>query len=70
MCKDFPDWSIAAAGSEASLRIGYEYGRFVTKEEQQIEPHLLEPDMHDQEATVPNQEATSAEVCSISDCTY
>ena len=27
---NFPDWTIAAAGSETNLRIGYEYGRFVT----------------------------------------
>lgn len=37
LCTDFPDWTIAAAGSEASLRIGYDYGRLVTGEEQEIE---------------------------------
>lgn len=36
LCTDFPDWSIAAAGSEASLKIGYDYGCIVTGEEQQI----------------------------------
>ena len=37
LCTDFPDWTIAAAGSEASVRIGYDYGRLVTGEEQEIE---------------------------------
>ena len=32
LCTDFPDWTIAAAGSEASVRIGYDYGRLVTGE--------------------------------------
>ena len=26
------------------MKIGFEYARFVTKEMQQIEPHLLDPD--------------------------
>ncbi len=30
LCPEYPDWSIAAAGSESSLRIGYEYARSVT----------------------------------------
>ena len=42
LCTDFPDWSIAAAGSEASLKIGYDYGRFVTCEKLQIEPDFDE----------------------------
>ena len=42
LCTDFPDWSIAAAGSEASLKIGYDYGRFVTGEKLQIEPDFDE----------------------------
>ena len=61
---------MAAAGSETSTRIGFEYARFVTKEEQQIEPQLLEPDDADlAEASALDQEsslvATSSEVCSI-----
>lgn len=36
LCIDFPDWSIAAAGSEANLKIGYEYARMVTAEEQEV----------------------------------
>ena len=28
---DYPDWRIAAVGSEANLRIGYEYTRFITR---------------------------------------
>lgn len=71
LCSDFPDWSIAEAGSETNLRIGYDYGRFVAKEEQQIDPNLLEPDLHEDlaETSDTDQEsslvATSAEVCSI-----
>jgi hypothetical protein len=38
LCTDYPDWSIAAAGSEAGLRIGYEYARFASNMEQQQEP--------------------------------
>lgn len=71
LCSDFPDWTIAAAGSEKFVRIGFEYARFVTKEEQQIEPHLLEPD--DVHSDLPKSGAdhelslvaTSAEVLSI-----
>ena len=69
LCTDFPDWSIAAAGSEANVRIGYDYGRFVTGEEQQIEPDLNEEAVHtdgDQVVPDPLEErsmvATSAEV--------
>ena len=40
LCTDFPDWSIAAAGSENSVKIGYNYGRLVTGEEQQTELDL------------------------------
>jgi hypothetical protein len=42
LCTEFPDWSIAAAGSEDSVKIGYEYGRMVTGEEQEIELDLNE----------------------------
>lgn len=51
------------------MRIGFEYARFVTNEEQQIEPHLLEPDLHQQddhgdlEAPVDQEVATATEVC-------
>ena len=69
LCTDFPDWSIAAAGSEANVRIGYDYERFVTGEEQQIEPDLNEEAVHtegDQVVPDPLEErsmvATSAEV--------
>jgi hypothetical protein len=36
LCTNFPDCSIAAAGSEANLKIGYEYARMVTAEEQEV----------------------------------
>ena len=69
LCTDFPDWSIAAAGSEANLKIGYDYGRSVTGEEQGIEPDLDEEAEHphdDQLVPDPQEErsmvATSAEV--------
>jgi hypothetical protein len=68
LCTDYPDWSIAAVGSEGGLRIGYEYGRFVTKVDLQLEPHLLEPDLHEdvtEEAS--SLVAASTEVCSISE---
>jgi hypothetical protein len=42
LCTDFPDWSIAAAGSEDSVKIGYDYGRFVTGKEQHIDLNLTE----------------------------
>ena len=69
LCIDFPDWSIATAGSEASVKIGYDYGRFVTGEEQQIGPDLIEEVVcteSDQVVPDPQEErsmvATSAEV--------
>lgn len=34
LCSEYSDWSIAAAGSEKSVRIGYDYGRSVTGMEQ------------------------------------
>ena len=34
LCPEYPDWSIAAAGSETSLKIGYEYARSVTGAEE------------------------------------
>ena len=40
LCNDFPDWSIAAVGSEDSVQIGYEYAQSVTGEEHQVEPDL------------------------------
>lgn len=67
LCTDFPDWSIAAAGSENSLKIGYDYGRFVTGEEQQIDlDEEAVPTDGDQIVPDPLEErtmvATSAEV--------
>ena len=32
MCNDFPNWSIAAPGSEKAVKIGYDYLRMVTGE--------------------------------------
>ena len=72
LCTDFPDWSIAAAGSEAELKIGYEYGRSVTGVEQETEQQtdfIDEEAMHtdgDQLVPDPQEErlmvATSSEV--------
>lgn len=69
LCTDFPDWSIAEAGSEASLKIGYDYGRFVIGEKLQIEPDLDEDAVHtDDDQVVPDpleeklMVVTSAEV--------
>ena len=69
LCDDYPDWSIAAPGSEATVKIGYEYGRSVTGEEQQIELNLDDEVFHtnsDQVVPDPQEErsivATSAEV--------
>ena len=47
LCSDFPDWSIAASGSEAGLRIGYEYAHFVSNQEQQLDPNSLGPESVD-----------------------
>ena len=61
LCTDFPDWSIAAAGSEDSVKIGYDYGHMVTGEEQEIEPDLTEEavqDAGDQEVPDPLDEKT------------
>lgn len=70
-----PDWTIAAAGSEDSIKIGYNYRRMVTGEEQQIEPDLTEEAVQaagDQEVPDPLDEktmvVTSAEVMFVSDC--
>ena len=70
LCTDFPDWSIATAGSEASLKIGYDYGRLVTGEKLDIGIDLEEEAAvltgGDQEVPDPLKEetmvATSAEV--------
>ena len=69
LCTDFPDWSIAAAGSEDSIKIGYDYGRFVTGEEQDSDFDLSEEGMDaDGSQVVPDpleektMVATSAEV--------
>ena len=72
LCTDFPDWSIAPAGSEASLKIGYDYGRLVTGEEHQLDLDQVEeavdtdsdhvhvvPDPQEERSMV----STSAEVC-------
>ena len=60
---------LAAAGSEANLKIGYDYGHSVTGEEQGIEPDLNEEAEHphnDQLVPDPQEErsmvATSAQV--------
>ena len=74
-CAQFFHRTIAAAGSENSVKIGFEYARFVTKEMQQIEPHLLDPDPDDVRSDLAETEtgadhesslvATSDEVRSI-----
>lgn len=46
LCTDFPDWSIAAASSEDSVKIGYDYGRLTSGEEQQIESDFNEEAVH------------------------
>ena len=48
MHNEFPDWSIAAVGSEDSVKIGYEYARSVTGEEHQVEPDLAEDQLTEQ----------------------
>ena len=79
LCTDFPDWSIAAAGSETNVKIGYDYGRSVTGQDDQLEPDLSEEATNtesDQLVPDPQEErsmvATSAEVCIylffVSDC--
>lgn len=71
LCTDFPDWSIAAAGSEAGLKIGYEYGWWVTGQEEDTELQLdsieeAVPTNSDQVVPDPQEErsmvATSSEV--------
>ena len=69
LCDDYPDWSIAAPGFDTSVKIGYEYGRCVTGEEQQVELDLDEEAVrtdNDQVVPDPQEErsmvATSAEV--------
>ena len=71
----FPDWSIASAGSEANLKIGYDYGRLVTGEEQQLDLDQVEEAVDtDSDHIVPDPQeersmvATSAEVCIYTCC--
>ncbi len=63
MCADFPDWTIATAGSESSVKIGYEYGRMVTGDVLQIE---LDEEAESQSEIDPQEDRTmvsaSAEV--------
>ena len=42
LCTDFPDWSIAAVGSESLVKIGYEYGHSVTGKELTVDLNLYE----------------------------
>ena len=70
LCADFPDWSIAVAGSEAKIKIGYDYGRFVTGEEEQFVADLPEEVLcADGDETVPDpleersMVATSTKAC-------
>ena len=63
-CADFPDWSIAAAGSESLVKIGYEYGRSVTGDELAVDLDRYEN--HDQSSADPQEEASlvaTSEVC-------
>ena len=69
MCNDFPDWSIAAPGSEKTLKIGYDYGRMVTGELQSEKEKLdlLDEDkLSSEDVPDPQEEgdmvSTSAEV--------
>ena len=68
LCTDFPDWTIATAGSERDLKTGYEYARLVTGEEQRIGADLEEEVLSDGDHLVPDpleersMVATSAEV--------
>ena len=65
LCTDFPDWTIAVAGCESCVKIGYDYGRSVTGVEHEVEPDLNEED----QVLVPDPQeermmvATSSEVC-------
>ena len=66
LCSDFPDWSIAAVGSESLVKIGYDYGRSVTGEELTVDLDLYEDEEHNQTTPDLQEEATvavSAEVC-------
>ena len=46
LCTDFSEWLIAAAGSEDSIKTGYDYGRFVTDKEQDSDFDLSEEGMN------------------------
>ena len=67
LCTDVADWSITTAGSEDKVKIGYDYGRFVTGDEQHvdIDEEAVSTD-NDQAVPDPLEErtimATSAEV--------
>ena len=66
LCADYPDWTIAAPGTESLVKIGYDYGRSVTGEK--LEADL---DSYEEEGqTIPNPSdegtsmvALSTEVC-------
>ena len=67
LCTNFPDWSIAPRGSDANLKIGYDYGRLVTGEVEEAvgteSDHVVpDPDPQEEKSMV----ATSAEVCFLS----
>ena len=57
LCTDFPDWTIAAAGSEDSVKIGYDYGRLVTGEELDLTEEAVQA-AGDQEVPDPLDEKT------------
>ena len=38
---DFPDWTIAAPGTESLLKIGFEYGRSVTGQDLNVDLESL-----------------------------
>ena len=53
LCTDYPDWSIAAAGSESLVKIGFEYGRSIIGEELMVDLDHYE---NDQTAVDPQEE--------------
>lgn len=71
LCSDFPDWSIAVTGSETKVRIGYDYGRFVAGEKEQIVVNVSEEVCADGDQIVPDpleersMVATSTGVCML-----
>ena len=68
LCSDYPDWSIAAPGTDVHVKIGYDYGCMVTGEwrSSQEEQDLLDEDRLNREDACDPHDDTSGSTLTTS----